>query len=446
MRSIAGKFPIGLPNMKQRILLINPWIYDFAAFNLWACPLGLFKVTEYLSSLDVELFMIDCSDSLKKNGLGKGKYRSEQIPKPDLLKQVPRYYKRYGVSIDEFKARLKSLPAIDLVLMTSIMSYWYPGVQEAIRVVKEVKRSVPIVLGGIYPTLYPEHALLCSGADRIYTGPVNGRLLSMLESFGIPAVSERNPALRFKSSFHSSRGFSPLLTSEGCPFRCTYCASRLVSGEYRQKCIEDIVAEIKDQYERGVRDFVFYDEALLNNADRHIKPLIKAVIQHGLSARFHTPNGLHARFIDDELADLMKEAGFTTLRLSFETADRARQESTGGKVCTEDLVRSVRLLQNRGFTKDQIGVYLLYGLPGQGLDEVEESIALLQGLNVRIHLAELSPIRGTACWNDLVRSGTIPDDLDPILTNNTVFSFLYAGYDQARVNRMKIRVKDYNRT
>ena len=58
--------------MRLKILLINPWIYDFAAYNLWARPLGLIKVGEYLSSFDTELFFIDCSDSFEPKKYGSG--------------------------------------------------------------------------------------------------------------------------------------------------------------------------------------------------------------------------------------------------------------------------------------------------------------------------------------------------------------------------------------
>lgn len=49
--------------MTLKILLVNPWIYDFAAFNLWSRPLGLLHVAEYLSSFDTKLTLIDCTDS-----------------------------------------------------------------------------------------------------------------------------------------------------------------------------------------------------------------------------------------------------------------------------------------------------------------------------------------------------------------------------------------------
>ena len=45
-----------------------------------------------------------------------------------------------------------------------------------------------------------------------------------------------------------------------------------------------------------------------------------------MDIRFHCPNGLHARLIDDELAKLMKESGFRTLRLSLETVNTRKAE------------------------------------------------------------------------------------------------------------------------
>ncbi len=430
---------------KPRILLINPWIYDFAAFSLWARPLGLLAVAEYLSAFDADLLLIDCMDSFGAGRFGTGKYRSERVLKPRLLKDVPRYYKRYGMSISEFTNRLESLRPFDIVLMSSVMSYWYPGLQEAIRIVRQTGVRAPIILGGIYSTLYPDHAAQQTGADALYTGPLDDRLLNLIHSFGHELSPQREPVPYYKQNLYSSLPFAPLLTSKGCPFQCTYCASRSLSPDYRRKPVDDSIREIRDLFIQGVRDFAFYDDALLYDADRNIKPLLNAVVRTGMNIRFHAPNGLHARYLDDELASLMRKAGFTTIRLSLETADRARQARTGGKVTTGDLAQSVKTLMNRGFTKEHIGVYLLYGLPGQRLGEVEEGVALLQDLNVKIVLAEFSPIRGTACWDDLVKSAVIADDLDPVLTNNTVFSFLYSGYDQARLERIKLAVKDYNR-
>ena len=124
--------------MKLRALLINPWIYDFAAYNLWSRPLGLVRVAEDLDSFDTALTFIDCTDSVERKRFGTGRFRSERVEKPVLLKDVRRNYRRYGISTDQFVQRVrKSLP-VDIVLMTCVMGYWYPGVQKATELVREI--------------------------------------------------------------------------------------------------------------------------------------------------------------------------------------------------------------------------------------------------------------------------------------------------------------------
>jgi hypothetical protein len=237
---------INIPfDMKPRILFINPWIHDFAAFNFWARPLGLLKVAEYISVFDAEVFFIDCVDSFHPGQYGAGKYRSEIVQKPEILKTIPRYFKRYGASTEEFASRLKSVMPFDIVLMTSIMSYWYTGVQETIRVIREVAGCVPIILGGIYPTLYADHASRNSGADSIYAGSLNNRLQSLMQGFRIFLSPVRKQAPHYTLNLYARHSFAPLLTSTGCPFYCSYCASRLLAPRYERRPLDGVAEEIQ---------------------------------------------------------------------------------------------------------------------------------------------------------------------------------------------------------
>jgi radical SAM superfamily enzyme YgiQ (UPF0313 family) len=430
--------------MKLRILLVNPWIYDFAAYNLWAQPLGLFKVAEFLSAFDVELSFIDCTDSFGSRQYSTGSYRSEIVPKPSVLMEVPRYYKRYGISIDDFAARLKSKFHCDMVLMTSTMSYWYPGVQQAIEIIREEQGLLPVILGGIYATLYHEHALALSGADFIFRGPLHNGLLFALSTFGFKLKKKREPIPYYRLGLYDRFEYAPLLTSVGCPFRCSYCASSLLANKYERYPNAVIVRDIEELSQMGVHDFAFYDDALLVDPDWNIKPLLRQIIASGHPIRFHTPNGMHAKYIDEELADLMKRAGFRSLRLGLETVDEDLQRVSGGKVCNEDFKKAVILLKKAGFSKRELGVYIMYGLPGQRISGVKESIIFLKGLGVRINLTEFAPIRGTQSWNELIGSGIIKDDLDPLLFNNTIFPLLYSGYDYNSIDAIKLDVKEYN--
>jgi radical SAM superfamily enzyme YgiQ (UPF0313 family) len=204
------------------------------------------------------------------------------------------------------------------------------------------------------------------------------------------------------------------------------------------------VEEIRELYSIGVRDFAFYDDALFVNADSHIKVVLREITGYGLRPRFHCPNGLHARFIDDELAFLMKASGFTTVRLGLETVYDIRQKKTGGKVTSDILRAAVEALQKHGFSKEHIGVYLMYGLPGQELEEVKEGVEFLKALKVRIKLTEFSPIPGTRCFDTLTEKGVLSSDTDPLLTNNSVFSWLYSGYEPDALEQMKLDVIRYN--
>jgi radical SAM superfamily enzyme YgiQ (UPF0313 family) len=430
--------------MKLNILLINPWIYDFAAFNLWSRPLGLLKVAEYLSSFDTELFFIDCTESGEIKKYGTGKYRSEAVEKGVLLRDIPRAYKRYGIRIEEFAERIKGVMPVDLVFMTSGMSYWYPGVQKATEIVRDILGDVPVILGGIYATLYPEHASRSSGADFIYYGSLNESINLAVNTFGFRLKRKRERIPYYKLNLYKTYPFAPVLTSRGCPFRCSYCASKLLTDTYRRRPPDEVVKEVGDLLGKGVRDFAFYDDALFADSEHHIKPILRAIGLHCPDARFHTPNGLHARFVDQELAWLMKNSHFRSIRLGLETVDSSRQKTTGDKVSNQEIERAVAYLKKEGFSKKEIGVYLMYGLPGQQWEEIKEGVRFLKTLGVSIYLTEFSPIRGTQSWSDLVREGVIHDTLDPLLTNNTVFSYLYSGYNPGDIKTMKLEVKKHN--
>jgi len=434
-----------LEAVKLRILLINPWIYDFAATNLWSAPLGILKVAECLSLYDVEFAFIDCTDSVRIKKYGKGKYRRETVEKPDCVKAVPRKFSRYGIGVDDFMEALKKVLPFDVVLITSIMSWWYPGIQKVIECTRAVSANTPIVLGGIYATLWHRHAAETSGADFIFRGQVSRDITFAFNTFGFRLKRKREAEVPFyRLGLCKTYPFAPLLTSTGCPFSCNYCGSGLLNKGFIQRKPKSVLEDISELHRSGVRDFAFYDDALFVDAGPHIKIILNEIISRRMDIRFHCPNGLHARLIDDELARLLKESGFRTLRLSLETINKERQVETGGKVSTAEFIRSIKALKKYGFTKDDIGVYLMYGLPGQELDEIREGVEFLKALGVKIKLTEFSPVPGTKCWEELKSMGTITEDIDPLLTNNSVFARLFSGYDPERLDQLKLHVNKYN--
>src|SRR5512136_1366350 len=99
----------------RRVLLVNPWIHDFAAYDLWAKPLGLLSIGAVLRQNGCEVDLIDCLRSphplmdtpgpAVREG-GQGKFYRQPIPTPPALKGVHRRYSRYGVRREIFDADL----------------------------------------------------------------------------------------------------------------------------------------------------------------------------------------------------------------------------------------------------------------------------------------------------------------------------------------------------
>ena len=121
------------------LLLINPWIYDFAAYDFFARPLGLLYLAGWLRSLGAKIDLLDCLDMphCHSGPFGTGRYPKEIVPTPAHITDVPRRFGRYGIKEADFRARLARLERPAAVLVTSLMTYWYPGVTAAIRLVKE---------------------------------------------------------------------------------------------------------------------------------------------------------------------------------------------------------------------------------------------------------------------------------------------------------------------
>ncbi|MGD1974693.1 MAG: radical SAM protein, partial [Desulfobacterales bacterium] len=379
------------------ILLINPWIHDFAAYDFWAKPMGLLSIASMLRHHGIQVSYIDCLDRFHPRApktdpgarYGRGPYYKTRIPKPAGLQDVPRHFSRYGIKPQWFKDDLRRHGRPDLVLVTSLMTYWYPGIQETIGITRSIYPRTPIVLGGIYARLYPDHARNSSGADYVADGPAEKILYALIRRFtGFSVTPAFDPEVLDEYPYpaldlQTILNYVPLLTSRGCPFQCAYCASRFLEPKRLLRNPAAVVEEIKYwQKDYGCCDFILYDDAFLMDADRHAIPILEGILQTGTQVRFHTPNAVHIRGIDPQTARLMFETGFTTLRLGLETAEFNHREEIDVKVSEHEFKRAVNCLRDAGFKKNQIGAYLLVGLPGQKLDTIKHSIDVVKQIGV----------------------------------------------------------------
>jgi radical SAM superfamily enzyme YgiQ (UPF0313 family) len=129
---------------------------------------------------------------------------------------------------------------------------------------------------------------------------------------------------------------------------------------------------------------------------------------------------MHLIDITEVLSTLMFRAGFKTIRFGFESSHRITQITTGGKVNNEQLKIAVSHLREAGYKSEDIGVYLLCGLPGQEASEVLDSIRYVQSCGARPIIAEYSPIPGTVLWDSAVNLSPFDIEKEPLFHNNSL--------------------------
>ena len=441
----------------MRILLINPWICDVAAYDFWLKPLGILYVGAILERWGVEVELLDLMDRhspfyvsfLENSGLrirqgryGSGKfYHEELFPPPPQLQGIPRRFKRYGWprKIAEERVR-KIIRRFDAVFITSCMTYWYWGIVETVKLIKEIC-SLPIFLGGIYVNLVEWHARslgkehgfeVVKGVGVAPVIEAMRKLTGYEYSDDFDWFEDLHPAYHL---YNHSLPYGVLMTSVGCPMRCTYCITPRLWGGLKSKKAKKVIYEVDMLIDMGAENIVFFDDAFLLNPD--VDEVLDLLAKYAGKVRFLLPNGVHARLLTMELACKLKRANFVLIYLGYESSG-SLQYKTGGKVTDEDLKKAVHNLKKAGYGPEEIKVYIMVNMPGQRKEDVEKAIEFCESLDVDYSLNEYTPIPGTLDWVELIKEKKLDPDVDPLLLNNSVLPYWWKhGMDVETIEKLK---------
>src|SRR3954454_24019771 len=196
-------------NLKHRrsALLISPPVYDTQYWAHWSLPYGLLRVASWLRSKGYVLKLVDCLEANSKKRSVSKKMRkvrklcsTEEYVPPRWAGFRPAEGEKieycFGLPADELRKRLKAIqsrarsareslfdtvafPEPEEIWISSIMTYWWESPRDTIAVCREVFPKAVIRVGGIYPTLAPEHAIANLGLrDPLH---IQGRELDPLD-------------------------------------------------------------------------------------------------------------------------------------------------------------------------------------------------------------------------------------------------------------------------
>jgi hypothetical protein len=425
--------------MAGKILLVNPPIYDFSAYDFWLKPYGMLRVAGFLRGR-IALRLFDYLDrwhpaiasQTRSDAWERGPFMATVVPKPPAVPSLPRHYRRYGLPRHLLQTLLADEGPFRVALIQTGMTYWYPGVQEVIEDLRTFSPQTTIVLGGVYATLCPQHARHL-GADLVIERTDLEPLWQLL------GVAPRLQELPLWEEYAELR-VGVLKLTDGCPFRCTYCSVPQVYPHFLARPQERAVAELVWLWQHGVRNVAFYDDALLFRPEQILLPFLQAVRRREIDVHFHTPNALNARFITPDVAAHMVQAGFKTFYLGFESTAYQWQRRTGGKVYTDELARAVEHLVQAGAEPRHITAYLIIAHPLNAEQDVDASMHYAHSLGMRVMLSEFSPIPGTP---DGERCRQWVNLDEPLWHNKTVFAAHWLGWQE--VQRLKACCTQLNR-
>ncbi len=417
--------------MKPTILLVNPPIYDFTAYDFWLKPYGLLRVGGLLRGhADLELFdymdrnQPDFDQALadKTTRWGCGPYTKTRVQKPKIFNKIPRFFNRFGRKKAMFCNVLRAKKHLDVVLIQTSLTYWYPGVKEVIDDVRRFHPRATIVLGGFYATCCPTHAAAL-GPDLVIQGSA---LVPLFEKLQIPMPQGFTPPAW---ELYPALTTGVIKLTSGCPFSCTYCYVPQSGQTFSTRPIDECIEEVQFLAHCGAKNIAFYDDALLFRPENVFFPFLQRVLQKNIKVNFHTPNALHARFLTPDSAQLMVKSGVKTFYLGFESRSDAFHARAGGKVISDDLAAAVAHLRRAGADMNCVTAYEMLGHPRFAAQQLESSMRFASELGIRVMLSDFSPIPGTP-------DGELCSDIvnldEPLFHNKTAFPLLFLGLETVR--------------
>ena len=313
----------------------------------------------------------------------------------------------------------------DLVGISSTTS----TIIEAYRIGDDLRRrGIPVVIGGSHVTFMADEAL--QHADYVARGEAGETIMVELaetlagdrELGSITGISYRGedgkavhaplhercedldtlpfPDLTLVDGWERITN-TPIMTSWGCPFDCTFCSVTAMFGKkYRFRSAESVVAEIK---QKNPEKIFFYDDNMAANRKR-LKRLLQLMIDEGITV----PWGAQVRtdvVRDQELLELMRASKCDFVALGLESVNQATLDSFEKSQTVGDIEHAIKVLHDYGIRAH--GMFVL-GADHDTPDSVSDTVKFAKKNKIdTVMLNILTPLPGTQQFEELDAEGRI---------------------------------------
>jgi radical SAM superfamily enzyme YgiQ (UPF0313 family) len=290
--------------------------------------------------------------------------------------------------------------------------------------IKEILPEVKIILGGPHPSILPEECLRHEFIDFIAIGEGEETLLELIEdkphpdilglgfkSGGISKINPKRPfienldLLPFPDRINifpkpKDEELDSIITSRGCPFACTFCASKKIWGQKtRFRSIDDVFKEIMVMYDQfGIKRLHFKDDTFVLNKKR-ILDLCNRITDAGLKIKWTCDTRVDN--LDEATLRLMKNAGCVRLKIGVDSGSDKILKKVKKGITTDQIKRGVDLIKKVGI---KFTVYLLIGFPGETEEDIRETLEVARKLDANYNsLSIVAPYFGTEIYEDFIK-------------------------------------------
>jgi len=349
-------------------------------------PIGLLRIAGKLLADGNEVYFLDCFSSLPRT-YPSSRQRMTKTEQPEfaITKNWRVSYMHLGLRYEEIDKLLGDI-RVDEVFVGCTFTYHNEPTHYVIDLCKKHMPQTRLTLGGIYPTLAPDIART-SRADELFIGPYPGT---------------ENQSLNY-NFLGGPPGFILIKGTSGCPHRCAYCAVHKLEGNrFKHRYPDDVFEEIVRAHERyGLVEVGIWDSNILMQYNEYLGPILKQIIASDMKLRMSAPEGFDYRLLTPEIAQDLKQSGFSTISLALENVDNTyAREQLNRQNNIDRLKKAISYLRDAGFEGHMIRLFIIVGLPDQDLDNIIENIRFVWSLGCNVTLFPFTPIPGTQLYEE----------------------------------------------
>jgi radical SAM superfamily enzyme YgiQ (UPF0313 family) len=200
----------------------------------------------------------------------------------------------------------------------------------------------------------------------------------------------------------------PLLTSRGCPYRCSFCHN-IFGKRFRGRSPENVVEEMELLVDRfGVREFHVVDDIFNANA-RRVERICSLILERGLDVSLAFPNGVRGDIMSEEQIGLLARAGCYSITFALESASPRILKMMNKRTDLVKLERAVRLASEAGMI---VSCFVIFGYPGETREDLEATVRWVRDSHVDFPRHSIaSPFPGTD-MEEHARGAGLEDEIE----------------------------------